>query len=79
MSFREGSGVNSTPLSLLQIPEGRYTYTIYSYIKESRFNDVITILNNELDSFPKSRAANSLLAYCYYQIQAYSDSADKYT
>jgi len=47
----------------------KYTYTIYSYIKDQKFQDVIKILNNELQMFPKSRAALSLLGYCYYQVQ----------
>lgn len=65
-------------MSLFQIQEGRYTHTIYSYIRDSRFADVINLISSEIDSFPNSRAALSLLAYCHYQIQDYSSAADKY-
>ncbi|KAJ3392309.1 Tetratricopeptide repeat protein 30A [Lobulomyces angularis] len=68
----------ATPSALFQIPEGRYTHTIYSYIRDSKFTDVIKILSAELDSFPKSRAALSLLAYCHYQVQDYATAADRY-
>ena len=70
-----GAGGSFVPVSLFQVPEGKYTYTIYSYIRDGRFADVIKILTNELQTFPKSRAALSLLAYCYYQIQDYAESA----
>jgi len=66
------------PLGLFQIPEGKYTYTIYSYIKDQKFQDVIKILNNELQMFPKSRAALSLLGYCYYQVQDFMSAANCY-
>ncbi|KAJ3038123.1 Tetratricopeptide repeat protein 30A [Rhizophlyctis rosea] len=73
-----GAGGSFVPVSLFQVPEGKYTYTIYSYIRDGRFTDVIKILTNELQTFPKSRAALSLLAYCYYQIQDYAESAGCY-
>ncbi|KAJ3082320.1 Tetratricopeptide repeat protein 30A, partial [Quaeritorhiza haematococci] len=66
------------PVSLRQIPEGRYTYTLYSFIRDGRFQDVIRILQNELTSFPKSRALLSLLGYCYYQAQEFASAADCY-
>lgn len=69
---------NATPVALNQIPDGKYTHTIYSYIRDSRFQDVIKLLSSEIDAFPKSRAANSLLAYCYYQVQDYAAAADRY-
>jgi len=69
---------SSMPLGLFQIPEGKYTYTIYSYIKDQKFQDVIKILNNELQMFPKSRAALSLLGYCYYQVQDFMSASNCY-
>ncbi|KAJ3193110.1 Tetratricopeptide repeat protein 30A [Irineochytrium annulatum] len=62
----------------LQIPEGKYTATIYSYIRDGRFTDVIKILSNELQSFPRSRAALSLLGYSYFQTQDYAAATTCY-
>ncbi|KAJ3278898.1 Tetratricopeptide repeat protein 30A, partial [Borealophlyctis nickersoniae] len=73
-----GAGGGPVPVSLFQVPEGKYTYTIYSYIRDGRFLDVIKILSNELGTFPKSRAALSLLGYCYFQIQEYGEAANCY-
>ena len=47
---------------------GEYTTTIYTAIKDQRYNDAIDILQMELQNFPRSRAALSLLAYCYYHV-----------
>jgi hypothetical protein len=52
-----------------EIKDGEYTKTIYSMIKESRFNDAIAALSYIYDSHPTSRAALSLLAYCYFYTQ----------
>ena len=71
-----GSGV--TPTSFTQIPEGKYTLTIYSFIRDGRFQDVIKILSNELGTSPKNRAALSLLGYSYYQIQDFPAASDWY-
>ncbi|KAI8924341.1 hypothetical protein BC831DRAFT_501229 [Entophlyctis helioformis] len=67
-----------TPTSFLQIPEGKYTATIYGFIRDNRFHDVIKILANEIQVSPKSRAALSLLAYCHYQVQDYHSASDWY-
>ncbi|KAJ3409648.1 Tetratricopeptide repeat protein 30A [Chytridiales sp. JEL 0842] len=66
---------SSAPVGLFQVPEGKYTATIYTYIKDGRFQDVIKILNNELQTFPKNRAALSLIGYCYYQVQDYANAS----
>ncbi|KAI8900460.1 hypothetical protein BC833DRAFT_581763 [Globomyces pollinis-pini] len=70
-------GQGLVPTSLLQIPEGKITSTIYSFIRDGRYHDVIKILANEGNS-TKSRAALSLLGYCYYQIQEYFNACDCY-
>jgi tetratricopeptide repeat protein 30 len=70
--------VVAAPVSLLQIPEGRYTENIYNYIKNRKFNEVIKILSNELQSFPRSRAALSLMAFCYYHLQDWNNAANWY-
>ena len=49
-----------------EIKDGEYTSTIYTLIKEQRYIEAINILNYIYDSNPTSRAALSLLAYCYY-------------
>ena len=53
----------------IEIKDGEYTKTIYTMIKEQRYNEAINILSFIYDSNPSSRAALSLLAYCYYYTQ----------
>ncbi|KAJ3369056.1 Tetratricopeptide repeat protein 30A [Kappamyces sp. JEL0680] len=69
-----GHGI--TPTSINQIPEGKITATIYSFIRDGRYQDVIKILSNETQN--QSRAALSLLGYCYYQVQEYHTACDCY-
>jgi tetratricopeptide repeat protein 30 len=57
---------------------GQYTSTIYSAIKEHRYLDAIDILSIELENFPRSRAALSLLAYCQYHIGDFQSAAQLY-
>ncbi|KAI1708251.1 tetratricopeptide repeat protein 30A2 [Ditylenchus destructor] len=47
-------------------------------IKESRFTEAMRILQYELQRNPESRAALSLLAFCYYNIQDYIMAAECY-
>ena len=62
-----------------QVQDGNYTTTIYTLIKEHKYEDVVEILNNELEgNFPRSRAAISLLAYCHYQMGDYENSSPLY-
>ncbi|XP_072298791.1 intraflagellar transport protein 70A isoform X2 [Eucyclogobius newberryi] len=60
------------------IKDGEYTATIYKLIKESQYVDAIHILNGQLQKHTKSRAALSLLGYCYYQLQDFSSAAECY-
>ncbi|XP_024920372.1 intraflagellar transport protein 70A isoform X6 [Cynoglossus semilaevis] len=60
------------------IKDGEFTATIYKLIKESHYNEAIHILNAQLQKHTKSRAALSLLGYCYYHIQDFSNAADCY-
>ncbi|XP_041363711.1 tetratricopeptide repeat protein 30A-like [Gigantopelta aegis] len=62
----------------LQLKEGEYTSTIYGHIKDQRYKEAVQLLNNQLQSHPKSRAALSLLAYCYYQQQDFVNASDCY-
>jgi len=61
-----------------QIPDGEYTKIVYTLIKDQKYQEVITLLNNELQFNNRSRAALSLLGYCHYYVQNYQASADAY-
>lgn len=61
-----------------QLPTGQYTSTIYGAIKEHRYGEAIEILSVELHNFPRSRAALSLLGYCYFRIGDFSSAAQHY-
>ncbi|XP_056900033.1 tetratricopeptide repeat protein 30A-like [Takifugu flavidus] len=52
--------------------------TIVKLIKESQYVDAIQILTAQSQKHPKSRAALSLLGYCYYHINNFSGSAECY-
>ncbi|XP_060696350.1 intraflagellar transport protein 70A isoform X2 [Hemiscyllium ocellatum] len=65
-------------MALVQIKDGEYTTTIYRLIRDGRYGEAIHILNNELQKHSKSRAALSLLGYCYFQMQDFSNAADCY-
>ncbi|XP_055877810.1 tetratricopeptide repeat protein 30A-like [Biomphalaria glabrata] len=62
----------------LQIKEGEFTSTIYGFIKDQKFSEAIQVLNHQLQGETKSRAALSLLAYCYYQVQDFVNASDCY-
>eukprot|EP01064_Diplonema_japonicum_P029697 TRINITY_DN4868_c1_g2_i1.p1 TRINITY_DN4868_c1_g2~~TRINITY_DN4868_c1_g2_i1.p1 ORF type:complete len:674 (+),score=152.41 TRINITY_DN4868_c1_g2_i1:54-2075(+) len=62
-----------------QVQDGNYTTMIYTLIKENKHEDVIEILTTELEgNFPRSRAAISLLGYCYYQVGDFVNAALMY-
>eukprot|EP00232_Nephroselmis_pyriformis_P023531 CAMPEP_0182867166 /NCGR_PEP_ID=MMETSP0034_2-20130328/8574_1 /TAXON_ID=156128 /ORGANISM="Nephroselmis pyriformis, Strain CCMP717" /LENGTH=659 /DNA_ID=CAMNT_0024999505 /DNA_START=4 /DNA_END=1983 /DNA_ORIENTATION=- len=65
-------------VGLRAIPDGQYTATIYGYIRDGKFDDAIRVLSAELENFPNSRAALSLLGYCYYQGQNFPMAASMY-
>ncbi|KAI9005879.1 hypothetical protein BC832DRAFT_455049 [Gaertneriomyces semiglobifer] len=73
-SYRAGAA----PVGLFQIPDGKYTTTIYSFIRDGRYNDVIKILSNELNTAPESLPILSLLGYCYYMVQDFQESSNCY-
>nr|XP_022317500.1 tetratricopeptide repeat protein 30A-like isoform X1 [Crassostrea virginica]XP_022317679.1 tetratricopeptide repeat protein 30A-like isoform X1 [Crassostrea virginica] len=62
----------------LQLKEGEYTSTIYSLIKDQRYNDAVQLLSSQVQGHTKSRAALSLLGYCYFQMQDFVNAADCY-
>lgn len=59
-------------------PEGQYTATIYGLIRDQKYSEAIRILTLELQNFPRSRAALSLLAYSYYHLQDFRSAAQCY-
>ena len=61
------------------VPEGQYTSTIYELVADGKHTEVVQILSHELQNFPRSRAALSLLGYCYYQLQDFLNSASMYS
>jgi tetratricopeptide repeat protein 30 len=69
---------SSDPLMEQTLPLGQYTSTIYGAIKEQRYNEAIDILLIEYQNFPRSRAALSLLAYCFYHINDFQTAAQYY-
>ncbi|KAK2832973.1 hypothetical protein Q5P01_016862 [Channa striata] len=60
------------------IKDGEYTATIYKLIKDSQYVEAIHILNGQLQKHTKSRAALSLLGYCYFHIQDFTSAAECY-
>ncbi len=60
------------------LPQGEYTVTVYSAIKEGRYNDAVDVLQIELQNFPRSRAALSLLGYCFYQTSDFVSATQAY-
>lgn len=61
-----------------RVPDGQLTATVYGCIKESKYNEAIAVLEPELDNFPDSRAALSLLGHCYYYIGQFEQAAAMY-
>jgi tetratricopeptide repeat protein 30 len=57
---------------------GTYTSSVYGSIKEHRYNDAIDVLQIELQNFPHSRAALSLLGYCYYRVGDFTSATQAY-
>jgi tetratricopeptide repeat protein 30 len=66
------------PLAISQIHQGKITHMIYSLLRDERFDDVSSLLNQELAVSPNSRPALSLLAWCYYQQQDWLGAAGWY-
>jgi len=54
------------------------TKTVYSRIVEQKYEEAVKLLGNELQNFPRSRCALSLLGYCYYHMQDFQQAAEAY-
>eukprot|EP01013_Petalomonas_cantuscygni_P008265 TRINITY_DN20981_c0_g1_i1.p1 TRINITY_DN20981_c0_g1~~TRINITY_DN20981_c0_g1_i1.p1 ORF type:complete len:670 (-),score=171.60 TRINITY_DN20981_c0_g1_i1:1921-3930(-) len=73
--------VASGPTSVVGRPEvqpGTYTTTIYGLIKSQKWMEAIVILSQELENFPRSRAALSLLGFCHFHNQDFGAAAAMY-
>ena len=62
----------------MYVREGEFTSTIYTMIKEQKFKEAVQVLEAQLQFQSNSRAALSLLGYCYYQMQNWIAAADMY-
>lgn len=60
------------------IREGEFTATIYGFIKEQKYREAVSVLNQQLELHPGNRAAMSLLGYCFYQMQDFVSASDCY-
>uniref|UniRef100_A0A1I8BXD3 Tetratricopeptide repeat protein 30 n=1 Tax=Meloidogyne hapla TaxID=6305 RepID=A0A1I8BXD3_MELHA len=60
------------------IKDGEFTSTIYGMIRDNKFTDAMRVLQYEVQRNSESRAALSLLGYCYYYIQDYIMAAECY-
>ena len=60
------------------LPSGQYTSTIYGAIRDHRYVEAIEILESELQNFPRSRAALSLLGYCFYHTGDFKGAVSVY-
>ncbi|XP_075970038.1 tetratricopeptide repeat domain 30 [Anticarsia gemmatalis] len=64
-------------MDYMQIKDGQYTKTIYTMIKEARYDDAIKALNDAIN-FSPNRAGLSLLGFCYFRTQSFIEAANCY-
>lgn len=60
------------------IREGKFTEQIYSMIRDAKYHEAIAVLSTKVLEFPTSRAATSLLAYCYYHVGDFQNAIQYY-
>mmetsp|Transcript_7584 Transcript_7584/g.19456 ORF Transcript_7584/g.19456 Transcript_7584/m.19456 type:complete len:647 (-) Transcript_7584:137-2077(-) len=60
------------------VREGEMTKVVYGHIQEQQYDKAVRVLNNELQNFPRSRCALSLLGYCYYHLQDFQNASQTY-
>lgn len=75
LATSHGGGGNTFGAS---IAEGKVTEVIYELLQAGKYSDVIAKLSVELQNFPRSRAALSLLAYSHYMIQDFPNAVRMY-
>jgi tetratricopeptide repeat protein 30 len=57
---------------------GSFTKTVYTWIRDGKYKQAISFLLEKQIVNPNSRAALSLLGYCYYHDQDFSSAANTY-
>ncbi|KAK4469777.1 hypothetical protein MN116_007295 [Schistosoma mekongi] len=62
----------------MQSKERDFTTLVYGAVKEQKYKEAVNILNEQLLIHPNSRAALSLLGYCFYQLQDFVSASDCY-
>lgn len=62
----------------MKLKEGEFTAAIYGAIKDQKYKEAVNMLNQQLLVHPSSRAALSLLGYCFYQLQDFVSASDCY-
>ena len=70
-----GSGANAFGGG---IREGKFTEQIYTMIRDQKYHDAVAVLSTKVLEFPNSRAATSLLAYCYYHVGDFQNAIGLY-
>jgi len=60
------------------VRDGKATEQIYGLIRDGKHNEAINILTQKILEFPNSRAATSLLAYCYYYVSDFQNALTHY-
>mgnify|MGYP000713247213 CR=1 FL=1 len=61
-----------------EVPDGNHTAIIYGLIGEGKYGEAARVLQLELQNFPRSRAALSLLAFCLYYLQDFVGASQTY-
>ncbi len=68
------SGNSGRVNNTLKVQSGEFTTTIYGLIEQQKYEQVKILLQNQLEVFPNSRAALSLLGYCHYMLQDFQSA-----
>ena len=61
-----------------RLADGAKTSTIYSLIRDAQYAEAIGHLTSELSAHPKSRAALSLLSFCYFHANDFQSASQCY-
>lgn len=71
-----GMGTGRPEQNVHRVQEGEFTTTIYTLLAEKKYETVRNILLNQIEFFPNSRAALSLLAHCHYMLQEFQSACE---
>jgi thioredoxin-like negative regulator of GroEL len=61
-----------------RILDGNKTASVYTMLRDGKYQEAARFLLQETQSHPKSRAALALLGYCYYYMQDFQNAASTY-